>query len=115
MPSSSSSTNNLRLNYQLLSYLNQNNFILRETFSYPNGGFSFFYTNQNDAIIIDKNICSQSAKSKDIFDYSTLTNLQNKYMHKFQKVWRFLDDDENLINDFIKTQIEGKSALSDPF
>lgn len=115
MPSSSSSTNNLRLNYQLLSYLNQNNFILRETFSYPNGGFSFFYTNQNDAIIIDKNICSQSAKSKDIFDYSTLTNLQNKYMHKFQKVWRFLDDDENLINDFIKTQIEGKVELSDPF
>ena len=115
MPRSSSSTNNLRLNYQLLSYLNQNNFILRETFSYPNGGFSFFYTNQNDAIIIDKNICSQSAKSKDIFDYSTLTNLQNKYMHKFQKVWRFLDDDENLINDFIKTQIEGKVELSDPF
>lgn len=98
-----------------MSYLNQNNFILRETFSYPNGGFSFFYTNQNDAIIIDKNICSQSAKSKDIFDYSTLTNLQNKYMHKFQKVWRFLDDDENLINDFIKTQIEGKVELSDPF
>ncbi len=88
---------------------------MRETFSYPNGGFSFFYTNQNDAIIIDKNICSQSAKSKDIFDYSTLTNLQNKYMHKFQKVWRFLDDDENLINDFIKTQIEGKVELSDPF
>ena len=115
MPRSSSSTNNLRLNYQLLSYLNQNNFILRETFSYPNGGFSFFYTNQNDAIIIDKNICSQSAKSKDIFDYSTLTNLQNKYMHKFQKVWRFLDDDEKLINDFIKTQIEGKVELSDPF
>ena len=115
MPRSSSSTKNLRLNYQLLSYLNQNNFILRETFSYPNGGFSFFYTNQNDAIIIDQNICSQSAESKDIFDYSTLTNLQNKYMHKFQKVWRFLDDDENLINDFIKTQIEGKVELSDPF
>ena len=36
-------------------------------------------------------------------------------MHKFQKVWRFLDDDENLINDFIKTQIEGKVELSDPF
>ena len=108
-------TKNLPLNYQLLSYLNQNNFILRETFSYPNGGFSFFYTNQNDAIIIDKNICSQSAKNKDIFDYSALTNLQNKYMHKFQKVWRFLDDDENLINDFMKTQIEGKAELSGSF
>lgn len=115
MPRPSLVTKNVRLNYQLLSYLNQNNFILKETFSYPNGGFSFFYTNQNDAIIIDQNICSQSPESKDIFDYSTLTNLQNKYMHKFQKVWRFLDDDENLINDFIKKQIEGKAALSGSF
>ena len=88
---------------------------MSETSSYPNGGFSFFYTNQNTAIIIDQNICAQPAKNLPSFDYSTLTNLQNKYMHKFQKVWRFLYDDENLIDDFIKSQTDVSVPSTDSF
>ena len=85
------STKNVRLNEQFLSLLKQNHFYLKQTIQYPNNAKSFIFTNENQAIIIDQNICKN--QNEKTFPYSLITIPQNKYMHNYKKVWRFLEED----------------------
>ena len=87
-------------------------FKLVEEVSYPNGGKSFFYELNDTAIIIDEDICN---KQDTIFSYSLITDKQNNYVNKYQKVYRCLKEDINelieLINDDTLTNSETIKSL----
>ena len=73
---------------------------LIETVSYPNGGASYFYVRDQQAIIIDDGICNYK-KDEEPFSYSLITDKQNTYMNKYAKVYRFLKEDMGIINEVI--------------
>ena len=73
---------------------------LIETVSYPNGGASYFYVRDQQAIIIDDGICNYKKDEKP-FSYSLITDKQNTYMNKYAKVYRFLKEDMGIINEVI--------------
>jgi len=73
---------------------------LIETVSYPNGGASYFYVRDQQAIIIDDGICNYK-KDEKLFSYSLITDKQNTYMNKYAKVYRFLKEDMGIINEVI--------------
>lgn len=64
-------------------------FRFREQVCYPNGGISRFYDNGTDMVVIDDGICSHEPKEP-VFPYMLITERQNDYMHRFQRVFRFL-------------------------
>ena len=64
-------------------------FRFREQVCYPNGGISRFYDNGTDMVVIDDGICSHEPKEP-VFPYMLITEKQNDYMHRFQRVFRFL-------------------------
>ena len=74
---------------------------LKETIQYPNGGKSYFYVMDQTAIIIDENICNCNSKD-DTFSYSLITDKQNYYMHRYEKLYRFLIEDINTIESVIQ-------------
>ena len=96
------STKNVRLNEQISLFLQKNGFVLNKKISYPNNASSQIFTSENQAVIIDKNICK--AQSKEIFPYSLITNTQNRYMHNYKKVWRLLEEDFQNIFQFLNFQ-----------
>ena len=55
---------------------------LIETVSYPNGGASYFYVRDQQAIIIDDGICNYKKDEKP-FSYSLITEMLYSYMYKF--------------------------------
>lgn len=73
---------------------------LSEIVSYPNGGKSYFYIKDNMAIIIDQNICDRIDDT--IFSYRLLTNKQNEYMAKYNRVYRLMDQDLERTLDFYR-------------
>ena len=78
---------------------------LIETVSYPNGGASYFYVRDQQAIIIDDGICNYK-KDEEPFSYSLITDKQNTYMNKYAKVYRFLKEDMGIINEVITLEID---------
>ena len=74
----------------------------KEIIEYPNGGKSHFYVQGQTAVIIDENIC-ECRDEDDVFSYTLITDKQNEYMHRYDKVYRFLAEDADCINDFIRT------------
>ena len=64
-------------------------FRFREQVCYQNGGISRFYDNGTDMVVIDDGICSHEPKEP-VFPYMLITEKQNDYMHRFQRVFRFL-------------------------
>lgn len=64
-------------------------FSLREQVNYPNGGYSRFYDNGIDMVIIDENICDHTP-GEPVFSYMLITDKQNSYIHQFKRVFRFL-------------------------
>ena len=76
------------------------NYILTESISYPNGGNSYFYVHDRDAIILDRDICKRKGKEP-VFPYVLITDKQNSYMKKYDHVYRFLVEDMDQINDFL--------------
>ena len=64
-------------------------FRFREQVCYPNGGISRFYDNGIDMVVIDDDICAHEPKEP-VFPYMLITEKQNDYMHRFQRVFRFL-------------------------
>ena len=64
-------------------------FSLREQVNYPNGGYSRFYDNGIDMVIIDENICDHTP-GEPVFSYMLITDKQNGYIHQFKRVFRFL-------------------------
>ncbi len=92
-------------------------FSLREQVNYPNGGYSNFYDNGVDMVIIDENICEHKA-GESVFSYMLITDKQNNYMHKFKRVFRFLgysqkEVDKYLLRDEITLSTENIKLVSD--
>ena len=73
----------------------------KEIVNYPNGGKSTFYTSGQTAVIIDECICGRDSE-ENIFPYTLITDKQNEYMHRYDKVFRFLAEDRDQINHVIK-------------
>lgn len=63
-----------------------------ESVNYPNGGESDFYVSGNNAVILDLDICSPGQNGK-VFPYTLITDKQNSYMKRYDKVYRFLYED----------------------
>ena len=73
----------------------------KEIVYYPNGGKSIFYTAGQTAVIIDNGICRRDSE-EDVFPYTLITDKQNEYMHRYDKVFRFLAEDRDQIVHVIK-------------
>ena len=73
----------------------------KEIVNYPNGGKSIFYTSGQTAVIIDEGICRCDSE-ENIFPYTLITDKQNEYMHRYDKVFRFLAEDRDQIDYVIK-------------
>ena len=74
---------------------------LVETVTYPNGGASYFYAKDQEVIIIDDGICSFEAGKK-AFPYTLITDKQNSYMNRYEKLYRFLKEDMDNIDTVLK-------------
>lgn len=73
----------------------------KEVVEYPNGGKSFYYVIGQTVIIVDEGICKCGSK-EDAFPYSLITDKQNYYMHRYEKVFRFLSEDVDTIEEVIR-------------
>ncbi|MBQ6223527.1 MAG: DEAD/DEAH box helicase [Solobacterium sp.] len=80
--------------------VNGNDYDLKETVPYPNGGISYFYTRADIAIIVDQNICLTDDGT--VFSYSLITDKQNMYMKEYTKVFRFLIEDIEKIGETVQ-------------
>lgn len=80
----------------------------KEIVEYPNGGKSYFYVIDNTAIIVDEGICKCDTKAE-AFPYSLITDKQNYYMHRYDKVYRFLLEDKEQIESVVR----GKKTHTD--
>jgi hypothetical protein len=73
----------------------------KEVVEYPNGGKSYFYILDQTVIIVDEGICKCDSK-EDAFPYTLITDKQNYYMHRYDKVFRFLSEDMETIKEVIR-------------
>ena len=73
----------------------------KEIVNYPNGGKSYFYILDDIVIIVDEGICKCDSK-EDAFPYILITEKQNYYMHRYEKVYRFLAEDKDSIEEVIR-------------
>lgn len=80
--------------------------IPKETIRYSNGGKSDFYVFENDVVIIDSGICKNN--SRQLIEYSRLTDKQNSYVNRFSRVYRFLEEDKENIQSFLSAQNENE-------
>lgn len=85
--------------------VHHSDFSLKEQVKYPNGGISRFYCNGRDIVIIDENICV-CAPGEPVFSYTLITDMQNKYMHEYQRVFRFLGYIQDEVDKYLdKTEL----------
>ncbi len=77
----------------------------KEIVEYPNGGKSYFYVVDKTAIIVDEGICN-CKKEEEIFPYTLITDKQNSYMHDYEKVFRFLAEDVEIIEETMRNARE---------
>lgn len=92
-------------------------FTLCDQVVYPNGGKSSFYDNGKDMIIIDEDICTHQSDER-IFRYMLITEKQNQYMHRFQRVFRFLGYDQKEVDHYLDTResdlvVQNLNSVSD--
>ena len=80
--------------------IQHSDFNLKEQVEYQNGGISRFYDNGNDMVIIDEAICQYDAKTP-VFSYMLITDKQNRYMHEFRRVFRFLGYDKRMVDRYL--------------
>ena len=73
----------------------------KEIVEYPNGGKSYFYVIDRNVIIVDEGICKCDSKHE-AFPYTLITEKQNYYMHRYEKVFRFLAEDIDTIEEVVK-------------
>ena len=73
----------------------------KEIVEYPNGGRSYFYIIDGMVIIVDEGICKYESE-EDKISYSLITDKQNYYMHRYEKVFRFLAEDIEKIEESVK-------------
>lgn len=67
-------------------------FSAKEIVEYPNGGKSYFYVSDRNVIIVDEGICKCDTQ-EEAFPYTLITDKQNYYMHRYDRVFRFLSED----------------------
>ena len=80
--------------------------IPKETVHYSNGGKSDFYVFEDNVVIIDSGICKNN--SRQLIEYSLLTDKQNSYVNRFSHVYRFLEEDKENIQSFLSAQNENE-------
>ena len=80
--------------------LGENEYKLVETVGYPNGGKSLLYSDGEDAIILDDGICRREGNEPP-FEYMQITDKQNACMKKYRRVYRFLTEDKDKIEDVV--------------
>ncbi len=80
----------------------------KEIVEYPNGGKSYFYVTGRTVIIVDEGICKCDTKES-VFPYTLITDKQNYYMHRYEKVYRFLAEDK----DTIESVVQGAKTHAD--
>lgn len=80
----------------------------KEIVEYPNGGKSYFYVTDRTVIIVDEGICKCDAEDE-VFPYTLITDKQNYYMHRYEKVYRFLAEDR----DTIESVVQGAKTHAD--
>ena len=73
----------------------------KEIVEYPNGGRSYFYVIDQTVIIVDEGICNCNSK-EEVFPYTLITDKQNYYMHRYEKLFRFLSEDIETIEEVIR-------------
>ncbi len=73
----------------------------KEIVEYPNGGKSYYYVIDQTVIIVDEGICNCDSE-EDVFPYSLITDKQNYYMHRYEKVFRFLSEDIDTIEEIVR-------------
>ena len=73
----------------------------KEIVEYPNGGKSYFYVSGRNVIIVDEGICRCDTK-EEAFPYTLITDKQNYYMHRYDKVFRFLSEDIDTIESVVR-------------
>ena len=73
----------------------------KEVVEYPNGGKSYFYVMGQTVIIIDEGICKCDSEEEK-FSYTLITDKQNYYMHRYEKVFRFLAEDKESIEEVVQ-------------
>lgn len=76
-------------------------FSLMEIVDYPNGGTSKFYSDGKTVVIIDRDICKCETK-EEAFPYSLITDKQNYYMHRYDRLYRFLYEDIDTIDAYME-------------
>lgn len=97
--------------------IQHSDFNLKEQVEYPNGGISRFYDNGNDMVIIDEAICHYDAKTP-VFSYMLITDKQNRYMHEFGRVFRFLGYNKQMVDKYLNhrediTQVDYRITVGD--
>ncbi len=83
--------------------IDHEDFSLIEHVDYPNNGYSNFYDNGDDLVIIDVDICKCDGV---VFPYSLITNKQNEYMHMYKRVFRFLGYDNKEVDNYLESKID---------
>ncbi|MBR2403404.1 MAG: DEAD/DEAH box helicase [Lachnospiraceae bacterium] len=83
-------------------------FSAKEIVEYPNGGKSYFYVMEQTVIIVDEGICKCDGEDE-VFHYTLITDKQNYYMHRYDKVYRFLVEDK----DTIEAVVQGAKTHAD--
>lgn len=73
----------------------------KEIVEYPNGGKSYFYVWDKTVVIVDDEICNCVSENA-VFPYSLITDKQNYYMHRYDKVYRFLAEDKAMIAEVLE-------------
>lgn len=81
------------------------NFELQEEVTYPNSGKSLFYVLGGTVIILDNDIWKLDG-SETVFEYSSITSKQNDYINKYDRVFRFLMEDKDMIDQYLKPERE---------
>ena len=92
-------------------------FRLCDLVEYPNGGRSEFYENGTDMIIIDEDICNHEENGP-VFRYMLITEKQNLYMNRFQRVFRFLGYDRSEVDHYLSSKeieisVENLNSIGD--
>lgn len=83
--------------------IQHSDFSLREMVHYSNGGRSRFYDNGDEMVIIDEEICNHK-DGEPVFPYMLITDKQNCYMHMFSRVFRFLEYNEEEVDNYLNQE-----------
>ncbi len=77
---------------------------------YSNSGKSYYLSDETDMVVLDDHICDYADNEK-TFPYTQITDVQNKYVHHYRRLLRFLGYHRELVDSFLN--INFSDTLSD--